>query len=176
MYRQEADQVFAQIVAGNNGKPLSPIEQRKNFAKSMNACVRRNYGGKIPSYAVIARDFSLRCPEGGSISNESIRKWMTGKTLPQSHRLSGLIEWLGTEIASALNLNAGRLNEKSTFERSKDVTPKWDVNSASLALKTVLITSDTQILQLIQNLSRRDRKIIMSILRRFQKYDDCNEK
>jgi hypothetical protein len=176
MYRQGTVRALTQADIGNEGKLSSPTEQRKNFAKSMNACIKRTYGGKVPSYSVIARDFSLRYPQAGSISGESIRKWMTGRALPQSHRLSALVDWLGSEIATALSLNSDLLENKTHLSEVKEVLKKEDVTYFSLPEKNGLITSDTHITQLIQNLSCRDRKIMLSILRTLQSQDSHDEK
>lgn len=163
MYRHENDRTYKQLENGEERFSPKPSRQKQIFAQCMNSCVKRAYGGKTPSYAVIARDFSLRYPEGGSISSESIRKWMTGRALPQSHRLSALIDWLGADIATALSLHAELLNAK---ENDHLGDPS---NTGSLSSRrNPLSSSDDQIFNLIQNLSFRDRKIILSILRTLQ--------
>jgi hypothetical protein len=59
----------------------------------------RRYG-KIPSSAVIARDFTLASPEGiEPISVETVRKWLLGTNLPQSARMRTLCNWLGFDAA-----------------------------------------------------------------------------
>lgn len=163
MYRHENDRIYKQLENGEERFSPKPSRQKQLFAQCMNACIKRAYGGKIPSYAVIARDFSLRYPEDGSISSESIRKWMTGRALPQSHRLSALIDWLGADIATALSLHAELLNIKEN-DRPGDPSHTSSLSSR----RKPLSSSDDQIFNLIQNLSFRDRKIILSILRILQ--------
>lgn len=57
------------------------------------------YGGRLPSLATIARDFSLKSPHLPHISTETIRKWIRGEALPHVSRMQVLIEWLGPQIA-----------------------------------------------------------------------------
>lgn len=165
MYRHENDHIYtvANIEETNNNK-ITPLEHHEIFSDCMRACIKRAYGGKIPSYAIIARDFSLRSRDGTSISSESIRKWMTGKTLPHAQRLSELVNWLGPDIAFSLGLNSYVLNG----EKNSDVSGS-DISGVSSPLNHSEIDSDNYLFKQIQNLSYRDKKIMMSILHTFKK-------
>ena len=80
--------------------------QHKAFTEALAACLTRHYGGRIPSFATIARDFALHSPPGlPPISVETPRKWMRGQSLPSLERLQTLSHWLGTEILESLNGN-----------------------------------------------------------------------
>lgn len=138
-------------------------EQHKIFAECMKACIKRAYDGKIPSYAIIARDFSLRSCDGKSISSESIRKWMTGKALPHSQRLSTLVNWLGAEIASSLSLHSNELIDKENSYHSGGNKTQ----TSSLPNQSEIVNEES-LFKSIQNLSYRDRKIILSLLRTLQ--------
>ena len=76
----------------------------RRFADALAKSLRNFYGGQIPSFSTIARDFALHSPEGlAPISVETPRKWMRGESLPSLERLQTLAYWLGPEILESLN-------------------------------------------------------------------------
>ena len=76
----------------------------KDFADALAESLRRHYGGRIPSFSTIARDFALYSPAGlAPISVETPRKWIRGESLPSLERLQTLAHWLGPEILEPLN-------------------------------------------------------------------------
>ncbi len=78
--------------------------QYKKFADALAGSLRRHYGGRIPPFSTIARDFALHSPEGlAPISVETPRKWIRGQALPSLERLQTLANWLGPEILEPLN-------------------------------------------------------------------------
>lgn len=72
---------------------------KEAFSIELAESLRQAYGGRIPSIATIARDFSLKSPHLPHISNETIRKWLRGESLPHISRMQVLIDWLGPCIA-----------------------------------------------------------------------------
>ena len=91
------------------------------FAEIFAACLKRHYGGKIPSFATIARDFAFHSPAGlAPISAETPRKWVRGQSLPSLERLQTLAHWLGPEILDPLNGNFLKKADKSHSEKSSD--------------------------------------------------------
>ena len=81
---------------------------KEAFALKLTECLRSNYGGVVPSIAVVARDFSLKSPALPHVSGETVRKWLRGDCLPHISRLQVLVDWLGPEIATpfeTLNLH-----------------------------------------------------------------------
>lgn len=165
MYRHEHDHIYIDAIVNETKKnKIVSLEQRKVFSDCMTACLKRVYDGKIPPYAIIARDFSLRSRDGKSITSESIRKWMTGKALPHTQRLNDLIHWLGEEIAFsfALQPNAVRGKEQSNVSGGSQ-------SGVPLSLHLSQTESDEYLFNLIQNLSYYDRKVMVAILRTFKK-------
>lgn len=76
----------------------------KAFADALANSLRKHYGGRIPSFSTIARDFALHSPAGlAPISVETPRKWIRGESLPSLERLQTLAHWLGAEILDPLN-------------------------------------------------------------------------
>lgn len=166
-------QEFASLSNGNE----STLEEdtgeklRQNFAKQLNVCVKRAYGGKSPSYAVIARDYALRATTGDTVSAETIRKWMQGTSVPQSSRLHTLIHWLGFELAEVLHL----VTEQPKIDSNYD---KHLSSVAELQRTPYKRTSgeddylERRIFLLIQNLSKRERNMMLSILEAFRQSRD----
>ena len=90
------------------------------FSGTLAACLKRHYGGRIPSFATIARDFALHSPEGlAPISVETPRKWLRGDSLPSLERLQTLANWLGSEILEPLN---GNFLKQSTHPHNGDTS------------------------------------------------------
>lgn len=52
---------------------------------------------KIPSNAFLAREFNLRSTSSKTVSQESFRRWMLGKSMPDYEHLRTLIGWLGLD-------------------------------------------------------------------------------
>lgn len=160
--------------ASGHGQEIETNEQlRQNFSKQLKICVKRAYSGKIPSYAVIARDYSLRA-NGEAVSAETIRKWMQGISVPQSGRLRTLIQWLGFELAEALHLVAENSHKKtnmrlSTHDSVPGITPQNDKYGIDDYL-------EMRISLLIKKLSRRDRNMVLSMLEALrQSRENSNE-
>lgn len=74
------------------------LSLKKTFARELLISLQREYGGRLPSIATVARDFSLRAPHLRHISGEAIRKWLSGTSVPHMSRMSVLVEWLGPEL------------------------------------------------------------------------------
>ncbi len=71
---------------------------KQAFSIELVASLKRAYGGRMPSMATVARDFSLKSPHLSHISNETVRKWIRGDSLPHISRMQVLIDWLGPQI------------------------------------------------------------------------------
>lgn len=76
------------------------------FADQFTKCLRAYYKDRLPSFAKIARDFSLRAPHLPHVSAETVRHWARGASLPHVSRMQVLVDWLGPEVASSFDKNA----------------------------------------------------------------------
>jgi len=98
-------------------------ELKKAFVKEFKRCLIARYG-KIPSAAVIARDFTLASPAAiEPLSLETIRKWLNGINLPQSARMRTLSNWIGFD-ASALDeafKPANNINQTANWSSQKSI-------------------------------------------------------
>jgi predicted transcriptional regulator len=71
----------------------------------------------MPSFNVIARDFSLRAPDLLPVSRETIRHWLKGESMPHISRMQVLIDWLGAELID-FSLQCNRECRQEGFNRS----------------------------------------------------------
>lgn len=74
---------------------------KENFAALLRDSLRSRFG-RIPSAAVVAREFNLRAYDTPPISQESARRWMRGVSLPEEQRLRVLVNWLNLDFNAAL--------------------------------------------------------------------------
>jgi len=74
---------------------------KEQFARSLRESLRVRYG-KVPSAAVVARDFNLRAYGVAPITQESARRWMRGESFPSPKHLEILISWLGVSLEPAI--------------------------------------------------------------------------
>ena len=71
---------------------------KENFSHSLRERLKLQYG-KLPSAEVIARNFNLRAHDTTPVTQESVRRWIRGESLPKPDHLIVLVQWLH------LNLN-----------------------------------------------------------------------
>ena len=74
---------------------------KEQFARSLCESLQVRYG-KVPSAAVVARDFNLRAYGVAPITQESARRWMRGESFPSPKHLEILISWLGVSLDPAV--------------------------------------------------------------------------
>lgn len=78
---------------GESGSPEEIENVKTIFAKEL--CKRLvDHYGRMPSAAVVSRDFNFRCPQLAPISQETARRWIRGLSLPEVERLATLVSWL----------------------------------------------------------------------------------
>jgi hypothetical protein len=66
------------------------------FAKELNRQLLEYYG-RIPSAAVLARDYNLRAANAPQISQEAARRWIRGLSIPEMDKIHILVNWLGLD-------------------------------------------------------------------------------
>lgn len=82
---------------------------KSDFADQFARCLKAFYQGRLPSFAKIARDFSLRAPHLPHVSAETVRHWVRGSSLPHVSRMQVLVDWLGPEVAASFDTHAKAL-------------------------------------------------------------------
>lgn len=74
---------------------------KDNFSALLRDSLRSRFG-RIPSAAVVAREFNLRAYDTAPISQESARRWIRGVSLPEEERLRVLVNWLDLDFNKVL--------------------------------------------------------------------------
>ncbi len=69
----------------------------ENFSKQIRDSLRRKYG-KIPSAAFVSIQFNRLVDPDKSVSAESTRRWMRGKTMPNQYHIQALAIWLSLDM------------------------------------------------------------------------------
>jgi hypothetical protein len=77
---------------------------KENFSALLRNSLKDRYG-RLPSAAVLAREFNLRAYNTTPISGESARRWLRGVCLPEEERLRILVNWLNLDFNKALTAN-----------------------------------------------------------------------
>ncbi len=80
---------------------IATHNMKEQFARSLRESLQVRYG-KVPSAAVVARDFNLRAYGVAPITQESARRWMRGESFPSPKYLGILISWLGVSLEPAI--------------------------------------------------------------------------
>jgi hypothetical protein len=95
---------------------------KENFSAHLRTSLKAQYKGRLPSAAILARDFNLRAYEASPISGESARRWMRGICLPEEDRLRVLVNWLNLDFNRVLALPSVR-RQSDSYVFSKDLSP-----------------------------------------------------
>jgi hypothetical protein len=74
------------------------MKRCKVFTHNLKEKLGAFYGGRMPSFSTIARDFALRSPHLRHVRSETIRKWVRGSSLPTVDRLQVLNEWFKCDL------------------------------------------------------------------------------
>lgn len=143
---------------------------RHALAKSLRTALSKAYGGTVPSLSRVARDLALRSPNMMQVSNETIRKWLIGASIPSAIAILALADWLGSEVL--LPLMEKNQRDGKTFNRPNDNNDRRvelsafiHYNAHALLLpsneKTV---SNQETVDLLQKLSAADHALVVSLI------------
>jgi len=58
--------------------------------------------GKLPSAAAVAREFNLRANGIEPVTQESVRRWLRGISMPEERKLAILVSWLNLDLTMAM--------------------------------------------------------------------------
>ena len=133
---------------------------KSDFADQFTRCLKVFYQGRLPSFAHIARDFSLRAPHLPHVSAETVRHWVRGTSLPHVSRMQVLVDWLGPEVAVTFDgharaLLAGRPSPQSNqlFIALSEVNQKIPVAD----------TTTAELLAVLKLLNEQERQAVFEI-------------
>lgn len=136
---------------------------KSDFADQFTRCLKAFYQGRLPSFAKIARDFSLRAPHLPHVSAETVRHWVRGSSLPHVSRMQVLVDWLGPEVAASFDNHArALLSGKPSIQSNQLFTtlPSLTINNEQQASEE---TTPAELLTVLNRLTEQERQAIMEI-------------
>lgn len=142
---------------------------RRTLSKALRTALKKAYGGTMPSLSRVARDLALRSPNLPQVSNETIRKWLNGASIPSAIAILALADWLGNEVLIPImgrgerdGKTANRPNNNS--DRRVELSAFIHYNAhASLLPNNEKTMSNQEIVDLIQKLSAADHALVVSL-------------
>lgn len=133
---------------------------KSDFADQFTRCLKAFYKGPLPSFAKIARDFSLRAPHLPHVSAETVRHWVRGTSLPHVSRMQVLVDWLGPEVAASFDNHAKALlsgrpapNSNQLFNRLSEANQQSDSPEST----------QTELLAVLNRLNDQERQAVYEI-------------
>ena len=134
------------------------IAIKDTFSRSLRNCLHKHYG-RVPTAAVIAKDFNLRAYGVDPITQESARRWIRGISIPEEDRLKILIEWLSLDFNEILRSNGngdkharagdGHSVSKEIFRQKGDG----------------LSISDEELVRLFFNLDEERKRLVLELIK-----------
>jgi hypothetical protein len=135
---------------------------KENFSGLLRESLKARYG-RVPSAAVLAREFNLRAYDTTPVTGESARRWLRGVCLPEEERLRVLVNWLGLNFNDALTHRNGNGKTSTVFNGSahklyaESPPPKKPSNGES--------HEEQDLYKLILALPAPERPLILDLLR-----------
>ena len=112
---------------------------KEQFARSLRESLRVRYG-KLPSAAIVARDFNLRAYGVSPITQESARRWMRGMCFPKHEYLEILLSWLGVSLDAAILTPEKRAHAPHSLEMGGGLGYITPMKSAEERMTRLFIT------------------------------------
>jgi plasmid stability protein len=80
------------------GKPNSVKDE---FAALLRNALK-DRRGRMPSAAAVAREFNLRANGIEPVTQESVRRWLRGISMPEEQKMAILVSWLNLDLSGAM--------------------------------------------------------------------------
>lgn len=132
------------------------VEFSEQFVKSL----KDFYGGRIPSFATVARDFSLRAPHLPHVSAETVRQWARGAVVPHVSRMQVLVDWLGPELAASFDRHS---KVSLTGKPDDQGQPLGNGFNAPHTHHARSVPDEQHLLQLMHSLSIEEQQAVIEI-------------
>lgn len=134
------------------------IAIKDTFSRSLRNCLHKHYG-RVPTAAVIAKDFNLRAYGVDPITQESARRWIRGISIPEEDRLKVLIEWLSLDFNEILRSNGN--GDKHARAGDGHVMPNeiFRENGDGLSV------SDEELVRLLFSLNEEKRRLVLELIK-----------
>ena len=98
---------------------------KNKFSHSLRESLKFHYG-KLPSAEVVSRDFNLRAHGTTPVTQESVRRWIRGESLPKPDHLIVLVQWL--------HLNLNEIYDPGNHTESACQAEQWPGNLCDVAI------------------------------------------
>ena len=105
---------------------------KEYFSHSLRESLKLQYG-KLPSAEVVSRDFNLRAHGTTPVTQESVRRWIRGESLPKPDHLIVLMQWLDLD----LNEIYGKESSESACQSEKRQGNACDVAISNGSCKLI---------------------------------------
>jgi len=112
--------------------------------------------GRMPSAAVVARDFNFRSPHLSPISQETARRWIRGLSVPEIERLSILATWLKIDVKEIFQSSTQEnTNGLGSMGRPSPMAEPLSLNGLS--------GPDQQLVQMCATLDEKAKQLIVML-------------
>ena len=132
------------------------LEFSGQFVKSL----KDFYGGRIPSFATVARDFSLRAPHLPHVSAETVRQWARGAAVPHVSRMQVLVDWLGPGVAASFDRHSNALLAGKPQSQAQALGNALNLTYAHHDRSP---QDEQHLLELMHNLSAEEQQAVIEI-------------
>jgi hypothetical protein len=68
---------------------------QKKFSATLRVSLKKRFDDDLPQANMLARLYNMRCEEKDAITEDTMRGWLDGETLPSEGQLTILQAWLG---------------------------------------------------------------------------------
>ncbi len=150
---------------------------KDNFSALLRDSLRSRFG-RIPSAAVVAREFNLRAYDTAPISQESARRWIRGVSLPEEERLRVLVNWLDLDFNKVLRAQErlpgrgisslhdhGGNGTSGNGHGGDPYTSKGHSGNGHIGHSNGLSKSELEALQLISGLTDDQKRVLLDLIK-----------
>ncbi|MBU3724074.1 MAG: hypothetical protein FGM18_01015 [Burkholderiaceae bacterium] len=149
---------------------------KENFSALLRDSLRSRFG-RIPSAAVVAREFNLRAYDTSPISQESARRWLRGVSLPEEERLRVLVNWLNLDFNEALKPRAQPFgsrppigspvtaNPRPVQHASTEEPDRTELQHHREVLSNGASPQDAELLQLLMALDGAQKRAMLELMK-----------
>lgn len=144
---------------------------KESFSALLRDSLRAQYG-RIPSAAVVAREFNLRAYDTSPVSQESARRWLRGVSLPEEERLRVLVNWLNLDFNAALKRQSPRFHgaratppHQEEIDRPSPSEPRSNPVQPSDRPSNGFAREEDELIRLILELDDLQRHALLDLVR-----------
>lgn len=118
----------------------------------------------MPSNAIVAREFNLRAYDTEPITQESVRRWVRGISMPDEIKMRILVSWLDLDLKQCFGSDH-EPNRGAHSANGADIEPDGD-GAVAQPPGARLSKHEIRILRLIEGLPHPDQKLILEMAKK----------